>query len=482
LAVRNHGPAPATGVVISDVLAPGLIPLWTELAPPLCGRQGRSVSCDAGLLRDGDAITATLDLSVGGTGTPVTGTQLAGLSWGLSRPACVVDRTAMASVVTCGLASLQPGADTYVRVGLAADAGITGALVHSVSVAANERDTNRLNDHVSFTATVGGKVSVPGEPMSGAAALGTADLVLEAEGPASVAAGQPFTYTYTITNRGTQDATAVRFENPVPPATVLNAYAPALPLCRQRDDTFLCALRDPESGAVITFGLVITGHSGLPMEMSLDPLMPGWPICTVLKEKPWLHIVTCQLGTLEPDQATHVQLALIATGVNERLMTNTASVSANEADPNLPDNTHTSTITVQISADVLVRSALPGPAVTGEMLSYTLTTVNLGPSDADVSLIDTLPVGTRFVSADSSRGDDCRAERGGPAGDTVACNLGRMSRGERVAVDVVVEVGESLMMVEELTHSAQVMVEQHDPDLSNNELTQIIPVSHGSED
>jgi uncharacterized repeat protein (TIGR01451 family) len=116
------------------------------------------------------------------------------------------------------------------------------------------------------------------------------------------------------------------------------------------------------------------------------------------------------------------------------------------------------------------------------MLTYTLTSINLGPSDADVRLIDRLPVGTRFVSADSSRGDDCRAEPGGPAGDTVACNLGRISRGERVAVDVVVEVDESLTTVEELTHSARVVVEQNDPNLSNNELTQIIPVSHRGED
>jgi hypothetical protein len=111
-----------------------------------------------------------------------------------------------------------------------------------------------------------------------------------------------------------------------------------------------------------------------------------------------------------------------------------------------------------------------------------LTTVNLGPSDADVVLTDTLPVGTRFVSAASSRGDDCRAERAEPTAETVVCNLGRLSRGETVAVDVVVAVDESLTTVEEIVHFVRVIAEQNDPNLSNNELTLIIPVSAGVED
>jgi uncharacterized repeat protein (TIGR01451 family) len=347
---------------------------------------------------------------------------------------------------------------------------------------AHEADTNESNNRATFTVTLGAEGPLSSEPVSGMTAPITTDLVLQADGPASVVAGQPSTYTYTITNRGALDATGVRLENPVPPATILGAYAPGLPRCRQRDDVLLCTLRDLDSGETVTFTLVITGHAGQPMEMGLDPLMPGWPICTVLKEKPWLHIVICELGTLKPGQATRVQLALVARGVNERMMTNTASVGATEPDANPLDNTNTTTTTVRISADVLARSALSGPAVAGELLSYTLTTVNLGPSDADVVLTDTLPVGTRFVSAASSRGDDCRAERAEPTAETVVCNLGRLSRGETVAVDVVVAVDESLTTVEEIVHFVRVIAEQNDPNLSNNELTLIIPVSAGVED
>jgi uncharacterized repeat protein (TIGR01451 family) len=445
----------------------------------VCGRQERSVSCDAGDFRESDAITVTLDLSVGGSDTPITGTQLAGVSWGLSRPACAIDQAATPPYVTCRLASLQPGADTHVRFGVGVDAGTTGALVHTASVAANEADTDRSNNHATFTMTVGAKGPVLSEPVAGIPAPTTTDLVLQADGPASVIAGQPFTYTYTITNRGALDATGVSFENVLPPATILNTYAPGLPLCQQRDDTLTCTLRDPDSGETVTFTLVISGHAGQPMIMEPDPLMPGWPICTVLKERTYLYIVNCELGVLRPGQATHVQLGLIARGVQERAMANAASVSANEAERTPLDNTNATTIAVRVRADLLVRSAVSGPAVAGKTLSYTLTAVNLGPSDADVILTDTLPMGTRLVSATSSRGDDCRAEREEPTTDTIICNLGRLNGGETATVTVVVELGESLVLVEEISHSAKVVAEQADPNASNNELTQIIPVSAG---
>jgi len=108
-----------------------------------------------------------------------------------------------------------------------------------------------------------------------------------------------------------------------------------------------CYLRDLDSNEILTFTLVITGHAGQPMKMGLDPLMPGWPMCIVVKERPWQHVVHCELGRLKPSQATRVQLVLVAIGVRERMTANTASVSANEIDLNPLDNTNTATITVQ---------------------------------------------------------------------------------------------------------------------------------------
>jgi len=490
LTIRNYGPAPATSVVLTGVLPKGVIPVWTQPAHPVCGRQGRSVSCDVGdsleaiNLRASDAVTVTLDLSVGGTETLITGTQLAGVTLDLSVPTCAIDQDSTPPHVTCRLANLQPGADAHVRFGVGVDARITPlrlqSLVHTATVAANEADPNRSNNRATFTMTVS---ETKGPAVT--AVPTTTDLVVQAGGPSSVIAGQPFTYTFTITNRGALDATGVSFENVVPLATDLDAYAPGLPLCEQRDETLTCTLRDPDSGEAITFTLVITGHAGQPMVIELDALMPGWPLCTVLKERTYLHIVQCELGMLKPGQATHVQLGLTARGVQERAMVNTASASANEAELNPLDNTNTATITVQVRADLSVWSAISGPAVAGQTLSYTLTVANVGPSDAaGVVLADTLPLGARLVSVVPSQGDDCRMERDEPSTGTVLCSLGRLDSGETATVTIVVAVDESLIppLAEEIIHSARVMAEQADPNPSNNELTQVIPVSAGAKD
>jgi len=478
LTVRNHGPAPATSILLTDTLPNGLIPVWAQSAQPVCGQQGRSVSCDVGDLWAGDAVTFTLDLAAGGSETPVTGTQLAGVTWDLTAPICVIGQDLAHPRVTCRLTSLQPGADAHLRIGVGADTWITPlrlqTLVHTATVTANETDANLSNNRATLTLsrshTTVPVTAVPTVPT-------TADLVVQADGPLSVVAGRPFTYTLTITNQGALDATGVSFENVVPLATTLDAYAPGLPLCEQRDETFTCYLRDPDSGETITFTLVITGHTGQPMKMELDALMPGWPVCTVLKERSYLHIVQCELGVLKPGQVTHVQLVLISEGVQERAIVNAASASANEADLNPLDNRSVTTISVQTRADLAVRSAVSGPAVAGQALSYTLTVANLGPSDAaGVLLADRLPLGTRLVSAVPSQGKDCRIDA---STNTVICDLARLDAGETTTVTIVVAVDESLVppLAEEIIHSARVESEQADPNPGNNELTESIPVS-----
>jgi uncharacterized repeat protein (TIGR01451 family) len=501
LTIHNRGPALATGIVLTDVFPKGVIPVWTQPAQPVCGRQARDVGCDLGDLQESDAATVTLDLSVGGSETLVTETQLAGVTLDLSAGTCAIGPDATQPHVTCRLSSLQPGTDAQIRIGAGrvpersgadVDAQVTGTLVHTVSVAANEADANRANNRATFTMTVGAA-----GPVTATVVPTTTALVLQADGPSIVIAGQPFTYTYTITNRGALDATDVRFEDALPSDVNLIAYAPGLPLCEQRDDRLTCYLGDPDSSETITFTLVITGHGGQPMKMVPDPLMPGWPTCFVLKERSWLHVVHCELGVLKRGQATRVQLTLMAIGVAQRMTANTVSVSArvpersgagrvpersgvgNETELNPLDITNTVTMTVQVSADLLLWSALSGPAVAGETLSYTLSVANIGPSDTDdVVLTDTLPMGTRLISAVPSQGDDCRTERDASAG-TVICSLGRLSGGKIASVTIVVAVDESLTLAlpEAITHSARVTARSPDPNPSNNGLTETIPVN-----
>jgi uncharacterized repeat protein (TIGR01451 family) len=155
-------------------------------------------------------------------------------------------------------------------------------------------------------------------------------------------------------------------------------------------------------------------------------------------------------------------------------------VSANEAELNPLDNTSTMTTTVQVLADLLVSSAISGPTSAGGMSSYTLIVTNIGPSNAsEVVLTDSLPMGTRLVSAVSSHRPGCRIEQDHPSANTGVCGLGNLSGGETATVTITVAVDESLILplAEPLVHSVRVTAEQPDPDLRNNALTESIPVS-----
>jgi uncharacterized repeat protein (TIGR01451 family) len=342
LTLRNLGPDPASGIVLTDVLPSGITPLWTEPAHPVCWRRERDVGCDLDHLRAGDAVTVTLDLTGGRAETVITGTQLAGVTVTLPVPVCTIDQDSHLPQVRCRLSWLPSGAEAQVAVGVEVDAVASELLGHTAMVTANEADPDLANNQGTFTLAVGAA-----GPVEATAVPTTTNLVIQAEGPTSIIAGQPFTYTYIISNQGALDATGVWFEDAVPSDMNLVAYSPGVPECEQRDDAFTCTLRDPDSRETVTLTLVITGHGGQPMQMGIDPLLPGWPICWVIKERTWLHVVQCQLGDLRPGQARRVQLVFEAIGVAVRTSVNTASVRTKEVDSNPVGSASTVTITVQ---------------------------------------------------------------------------------------------------------------------------------------
>ncbi|MFL7808201.1 MAG: hypothetical protein AB8I80_06205, partial [Anaerolineae bacterium] len=340
--LRNDGPDLATGIVLTGVLPNGVAAQWARPAGAACRQAGSGAGCDLGELTAGSAATVTLDLSGTGVEPILTGARGSGAGQDLPWLTCAADPAATPPHVTCLLRRLPPRSQVQVRVGLDAASPLTATLIHTATVTANEVDPAPENNLGTSALVPGPARSAGSEPLPA-----MPDLVVQGDGPSSVTTGQAFTYTYTIANRGASDATRVWFEDEIPSDTDLIAYAPQPPRCEQQGAALTCQLHAPGTSESVTFTLGITGYGGQALSIELDPLLPGWPGCFVIKEQTWQHILVCEIGVLRPGQATEVRLVLTAIGSRPRTTSNTASVHLAEQDPAPLDNTSTTTITIQ---------------------------------------------------------------------------------------------------------------------------------------
>ena len=93
-------------------------------------------------------------------------------------------------------------------------------------------------------------------------------------------------------------------------------------------------------------------------------------------------------------------------------------------------------------------------------MKYTITASNEGPGAATgVSVVDTLPAGTTFVSAKTTQGSCSRAAR------KVTCDLGELASGTSATVTVVVKAPSC---PGRLTNTASITADQADPDTADN--------------
>ena len=206
------------------------------------------------------------------------------------------------------------------------------------------------------------------------------------------------------------------------------------------------------AGTQITYALQVNNWGpsdahNVQITDNLPPVLTGELYCVGMgcePDTPWTGSLS--VGTMVVGQAVIVRIrsTVPANTNNGAQIVNTASVSANEPDPNLPANTRTRVSNVVTRANLVVdKTDDPDPVVAGTPLAYTVSLRNDGPSDAQsVALNDTLPAG--LTNARYCTGSGCTVDGSSPPW-TGSVPFGTLTPGESRDVRIEAMVSPSVL-------------------------------------
>jgi uncharacterized repeat protein (TIGR01451 family) len=330
--------------------------------------------------------------------------------------------TCNTETLTCELGTLAGGATAqFVLAFLVSPQIPAGTTLTNTATATTTNDPDLTNNTATAT------VVVVADPDA-------ADLVVSKTGgpPAGVAPGGRIEYTVSVRNAGPADAENVSLS-----------------------DAFSSSMT-PGALTLIDF-LVVSAPPGT----SCSP--------------PVNDQLTCEFGTLPAGTTAEFVLTFLVDPSTSggTLLTNTAVATSTTNDPDLGNNAASTTTFVRVADLAVTKTAAPVVAA-GELLTYTVTATNQGPTPEPVLVVgDQLPAGTTFVQVTP----DAQCVLVSAAGQVV-CQFGEVAAGESVAATIVVRVDPATAAGTVLTNTAVVegADDRSDPDPDNNTATAVTTV------
>ena len=245
----------------------------------------------------------------------------------------------------------------------------TGTISNTATATTTSTDVNASNDSATDSITVASATS--------AATL----TITKTPSPTSGTVGQNETYTITVNNTGSVDASNVVVSDVLPAGM-----------------TFVSA----------TSSVGTTSNAN--------------------------GTITANLGTLAAGGSATI--TVVATPTTAGTFNNTAIVTTSSGVTNTANSTVSSSVVVTqpaIANVVITKIATPDPDLVGQNLTYTITVQNTGTADAANTVVtDSLPAGMTFVSATSSAGTTTQS------GGTVTANLGTLAAGATDTITIIV--------------------------------------------
>jgi uncharacterized repeat protein (TIGR01451 family) len=351
------------------------------------------------------------------TDTLPAGTTFVALNASTTLFNCTTPSVGATGTVTCTAAAFEDESETSFTISVKTSPGApSGQISNTATVTSGTTDPDTTNN--SSTATTG----------IAAISSASADLSIDSMlGSTGAASGSTFSFQVGISNKGPSTAHHVQLTDNVP----ANA-------------TFVSATVSDPIGA-FTCATPAAGTGGT---------------------------ITCTASSLElrnaSDQPTFIFTFRINNGVSAgTVLTNTATISADETDPNPANSSgsRTTTVTSQTaSADMAV-------ATSGGADTFLVTVSNAGPNDAaGVTLTDAIPSGSTFAAWTQTSGPQfaCSTPAAGGSG-TISCTIGIFPGVEGKTITAIFEL--TLNTSAQVTNTATVSSTTTDPRPDNNTST-----------